>query len=219
MVLHADRSGYFYVLDRLTGEHLLTSKFSEGANWAKGINEKGQPIRDVEKDSTVPGSLVSPNNGGATNWPPPAYSPDTGLMYVPTNDAFAMYYLTETDPRGAMGLGGKEEDGLGSLGSYLTAIDYKTGKVAWRHRYPGRQVTLRRRRRRQLGSLQPGRRNHTLAHPSGPDIERPRNIHVRRPPTNLSSSRRHPICLHPLLNQCGTGLTRYSDVTGQSCPG
>ena len=48
-----------------------------------------------------------------------------------------MYYLTETDPRGAMGLGGKEELSLGSLGSYLTAIDYKTGKVAWRHRYPG----------------------------------------------------------------------------------
>jgi alcohol dehydrogenase (cytochrome c) len=48
-----------------------------------------------------------------------------------------MYYLTETDPRGAMGLGGKEEDQLGTLGSYLTAIDYKTGKVAWHHRYPG----------------------------------------------------------------------------------
>ena len=48
-----------------------------------------------------------------------------------------MYYLTETDPRGAMGLGGKEEDSVGSLGGYLTAIDYKTGKVAWRHRYPG----------------------------------------------------------------------------------
>jgi alcohol dehydrogenase (cytochrome c) len=48
-----------------------------------------------------------------------------------------MYYLTETDPRGAMGLGGKDETGLASLGSYLTAIDYKTGKIAWRHRYPG----------------------------------------------------------------------------------
>jgi alcohol dehydrogenase (cytochrome c) len=137
MVMHADRNGYFYVLDRLTGEHLLTSKFSEAANWAKEINAKGQTIRDVAKDSTVPGSLVSPNNGGATNWPPPAYSPDTGLFYVPQNDAYAMYYLTETDPRGAMGLGGKDETGLGSLGSYLTAIDYKTGKVAWRHRYPG----------------------------------------------------------------------------------
>ena len=107
MVLHANRNGYFYALDRTTGEHLLTSKFSATANWAKDVNAKGQPIRDVEKDSTVPGSLVSPNNAGATNWMPPAYSPDTGLFYVPTNDTYAMYYLTETDPRGAMGLGGK----------------------------------------------------------------------------------------------------------------
>src|SRR5439155_20116422 len=36
-----------------------------------------------------------------------------------------------------MGLGGKEEISVGSLGNYLTAIDYKTGKAAWRHKYPG----------------------------------------------------------------------------------
>ena len=137
MVLHADRNGYFYVIDRLTGEHLLTSKFSSTVNWAKEVNAKGQPIRDISKDSTVPGSLVSPNNGGATNWPPAAFSPDTGLFYVPTSDTYAMYYLTETDPRGAMGLGGKDEQQLASMGSYLTAIDYKTGKIAWQHRYPG----------------------------------------------------------------------------------
>jgi len=137
MALHADRNGYFYVVDRLTGEHLVTSKFSPSANWAKGINEKGQPVRDIAKDSTVPGSLVSPNNGGATNWPPPAYSPDSGLFYVTTAETYSEYYLTETDPRGAMGLGGKEEDGIASLGGFVTAIDYKTGKVAWQHRYPG----------------------------------------------------------------------------------
>ncbi|HCC57775.1 MAG TPA: acido-empty-quinoprotein group A [Solibacterales bacterium] len=136
MVVHADRNGYFYTLDRLTGEHLVTNKFSIAANWAKGLNDKGQPVRDPAKDSTVPGSLVSPNNGGAANWPPPAYSPDTGLFYVPAAETYAMYYLTETDPRGAMGLGGKDEVGLASSG-YVTAIDYKTGKVAWRHRYPG----------------------------------------------------------------------------------
>ena len=137
MVLHADRNGYFFALDRTTGEHLVTGKFSKAANWVKYINDKGQPIRNPEKDSTVGGSLVSPNNGGATNWPPPSYSPDTGLFYVPSNEAYAMYYLTETDPRGAMGLGGKEEDGVGTMGAYLTAIDYKTGKIAWQHRYPG----------------------------------------------------------------------------------
>jgi alcohol dehydrogenase (cytochrome c) len=137
MALHADRNGYFYALDRLTGEHLVTGKYSQAANWAKGLNAKGQPVRDPAKDSTVPGSLVSPNNSGATNWPPPAYSPDSGLFYVTTAETYSEYYLTETDPRGAMGLGGKEEDGIASLGGFVTAIDYKTGKVAWQHRYPG----------------------------------------------------------------------------------
>ena len=136
MVLHADRNGYFFTLDRLTGEHLVTGKFSETANWVKEINQKGQPIRDPKKDSTVPGSLVSPNNAGATNWPPPSFSPDTGLFYVPSSDTYAMYYLTETDPRGAMGLGGKDEQALASMGTFITAIDYQTGKVAWRHKFP-----------------------------------------------------------------------------------
>ena len=48
-----------------------------------------------------------------------------------------MLYLTDPDPRGSMGLGGKSVYGLGSLGDFLTAIDYRTGKVAWRHRFPG----------------------------------------------------------------------------------
>jgi alcohol dehydrogenase (cytochrome c) len=137
LVLTASRNGYFFTLDRLTGERLVTGKYSETANWAKGYNDKGAPARDPQKDFHIGGSLVSPANGGITNWPPPAFSPDTGLFYVPQNDSYAMYYLTETDPRGAMGLGGKEEVSLGSMGGYLTAIDYRTGKVAWRHKYPG----------------------------------------------------------------------------------
>jgi alcohol dehydrogenase (cytochrome c) len=137
MVLTASRNGYYFTLDRLTGERLASSKYSDSANWAKGFGPTGAPARDPKKDFDVGGALVSPANGGITNWPPPAYSPDTGLFYVPQNDSYAMYYLTETDPRGAMGLGGKEEQGLGSTGGYLTAIDYKTGKIAWRHKYPG----------------------------------------------------------------------------------
>jgi alcohol dehydrogenase (cytochrome c) len=137
LVLTAARNGYFFVVDRVTGEHLVTSKFSNTVNWAKGINEKGQPVRDPVKDHHIGGSLVSSANGGATNWPPPSFSPQTGLFYVPLAETFAMYYLTETDPLGAMGLGGKEEIGVGSMGSYIAAIDYKTGKTVWRHRYPG----------------------------------------------------------------------------------
>jgi alcohol dehydrogenase (cytochrome c) len=136
LLLTASRNGYFFTLDRVTGEHLVTGKFSETVNWAKGLNANGQPVRNPAKDYDIGGALVSPNNGGATNWPPPAFSPDTGLFYVPSSDNYSMYYLTETDPRGAMGLGGKDEVGVATLGSYLTAIDYKTGKVAWQHTYP-----------------------------------------------------------------------------------
>ena len=136
MVLTASRNGYFFTLDRLTGEHMLTSKFSDTVNWAKPeLNPRGQPVRDPAKDHHVAGALVSSANGGATNWPPPAYSPDTGLLYVPLAESFAMYYLSETDPRGAMGLGGKDEVGLGSLGTYIVAIDPRTGKTTWRHKF------------------------------------------------------------------------------------
>jgi alcohol dehydrogenase (cytochrome c) len=136
LVLHASRNGYYFTLDRTTGERLVSIRYSETANWAKGINKEGQPVRDPEKDFHIGGSLVSPNNTGVTNWPPPSFSPDTGLFYVPRYDTFAMYYLTETDPRGAMGLGGKEEVTVASLGSHLDAIDYKTGKTIWSHNYP-----------------------------------------------------------------------------------
>ena len=136
MAMTAARNGYFFVVDRVTGEHLLTSKFSASANWAKPeLNAKGQPVRIPGKDHHIAGALVSNANQGAANWPPPTYSPDTGLFYVPTADTYALYYLTEPDPRGALGLGGKEERGLGTRGSYLTAIDYKTGKIAWQRKY------------------------------------------------------------------------------------
>jgi len=136
LVLTAARNGYFFVVDRVTGEHLLTSKFSESANWARPeLNAKGQPVRIPAKDHHIAGALVSSANQGAANWPPPSYSPQTGLFYVPTTETYALYYLTEPDPRGALGLGGKDERSVGTAGSYLTAIDYKTGKIVWKRRY------------------------------------------------------------------------------------
>jgi len=136
MAITGARNGYFFVVDRLTGEHLLTSKFSDSANWARPqLNAKGQPVRIPEKDHHIAGALVSAANQGAANWPPPSYSPQTGLFYVPTTETYALYYLTEPDPRGALGLGGKEERSVGTVGSYLTAIDYKTGKTVWRRQY------------------------------------------------------------------------------------
>ncbi len=102
----------------------------------KGEDAKGQPQRDPEKDASIGGSIVSPMAGGTVNWQPPAYNPDTGLFYVSEHNTFSIFYLTDPDPRGSMGLGGKEEDRVGQRGSFLTAIDPKTGKVAWRREFP-----------------------------------------------------------------------------------
>ncbi|HEY0162700.1 MAG TPA: acido-empty-quinoprotein group A [Edaphobacter sp.] len=135
MVITAARNGYFFVLDRVTGEHLLTSKYGMTTNWAKGYTPKGAPKHDPEKDATVAGALDSPNSSGTINWQPVAFSPKTGLLYVYETDSFTLTYLTDTDPRGSMGLGGKEEMGVGSAGSFLTAIDYKTGEARWRHKF------------------------------------------------------------------------------------
>lgn len=137
LVLTAARNGYFFTLDRVTGEHLVTARYGMTTNWANGLTKQGGPQHDPAKDATVAGSLVSPNSDGTINWEPPAYSPDTGLFYTAEGNAYSIFYLTDVDPRGSMGLGGKEEDGVGSAGSFLSAIDYRTGKVVWRHAYYG----------------------------------------------------------------------------------
>jgi alcohol dehydrogenase (cytochrome c) len=137
MIMTAARNGYFFVLDRVTGEHLLTAPFAATNNWSKGLNANGQPIPDPAKDPSIGGSLVSSSTAGAVNWQPPSFSPQTGLFYVPVSSNFAMFYLTETDPRGAMGLGGVTQVQMSPDGTFLAAIDYKTGKIVWRHVYPG----------------------------------------------------------------------------------
>jgi alcohol dehydrogenase (cytochrome c) len=137
LVVTAARNGYFFTLDRVTGERLVTTRYGQYTNWAKGLNKFGAPDHDPVKDPTVGGALVSPTSDGTVNWQPPAFSPDTGLFYVPEGNGFSIFYLTDTDPRGSMGLGGKEEAYVGVPGNYLSAIDYKTGKVAWRHKWYG----------------------------------------------------------------------------------
>lgn len=137
LVSTAARNGYFFTLDRVTGEHLLTTKYGLTTNWVKSVAKNGSLRRDPVKDPSIGGALVSPNAGGTINWEPPAYSPDTGLFYVSERNTFSIFYLMDPDPRGSMGLGGIEQAPVGSAGSFLTAIDPTTGKIRWRRPYPG----------------------------------------------------------------------------------
>jgi alcohol dehydrogenase (cytochrome c) len=129
LVAQASRNGHFFLLDRTNGQHVLTSIHTDSINWTKGLNAKGQPIPNPAKESSIAGVLVSPDTNGATNWPPPSFSPDTGLFYVGTSQSFSVFYLTDTDER-PQGWAAAER-GVGNLGRALKAIDYKTGKVKW----------------------------------------------------------------------------------------
>ncbi|HEY7305097.1 MAG TPA: acido-empty-quinoprotein group A [Bryobacteraceae bacterium] len=135
LLAQADRNGYFFVLDRTNGKNILTKAYLPTLNWSKGVDSSGRPIPNPEKEPQVAGVLVSPPSGGATNWPPPSFDPETGLFYVNSSDSFSMFYLTDTDPH-PEGYGAAER-GAGSLGRALQAIDYKTGKTIWKHDYPG----------------------------------------------------------------------------------
>ncbi|MBV9308635.1 MAG: acido-empty-quinoprotein group A, partial [Acidobacteriaceae bacterium] len=134
LLLQASRNGYFFVLDRTNGEHILTKPFIDTLNWAKGLNAKGQPIPDPAKYPAVNGVLVSPSSNGATNWPAPSFNPQTGLLYVGSSRTYSMFYLTDTDerPQGWAGL----DSVVGGDGGALLALDYRTGKIVWRHDWP-----------------------------------------------------------------------------------
>jgi alcohol dehydrogenase (cytochrome c) len=136
LVSTAARNGFFFTVDRVTGAHVATAKYGTSSNWAKGIRPNGSPDPNMAKEAAIPGVLVSPVEGGVTNWQPSAFNPDTGLFYTQENNGFNIIYLTDPDPRGSMGLGGKQRVTVGSAVNAFVAIDYRTGKAVWRHQWP-----------------------------------------------------------------------------------
>jgi alcohol dehydrogenase (cytochrome c) len=79
LLLWANRNGFFYVLDRVTGKFLFGKPFVK-VTWASGLDKAGRPIQTPPAD----GEPVWPGVQGGTNWYSPSYSPRTGLLYIPS---------------------------------------------------------------------------------------------------------------------------------------
>ncbi|MEO8481184.1 MAG: acido-empty-quinoprotein group A [Acidobacteriota bacterium] len=133
LLAQASRNGQFFVLDRATGKALVSKEYVK-TNWSKGYDAKGQPIPNPEKHPQIDGALVTPNQGGATNWPPPTFSPLTGLFYVSASHAFSVYYIYDPGDN-PQGWGGTDRGGYSE--SMIQAIDYKTGNIRWSHKWEG----------------------------------------------------------------------------------
>ncbi|HSU31449.1 MAG TPA: acido-empty-quinoprotein group A [Bryobacteraceae bacterium] len=138
MLAQASRNGYFFVLDRATGEHLLTSPLVP-INWASGLNPKGEPISDPAKEPQPDGSLVQTYQDGTTNWNAPSFDPETKLFYVNVKQGYSLYYLTLGPDKKPEGHQGGNALPL-ACDAALIAVDYQTGKTRWT-RNEGRSIS------------------------------------------------------------------------------
>lgn len=132
LLIQANRNGFYYVLDRLTGEFLLGKSFAN-QNWAEGLDDRGRPIVRPNTDPTPKGTYVCPDASGNTNWAAPSYNSQTGLLYVAVREACALYISETRPPRpGAPYTGGdpQVDPKVGTPG-FVRAIDPLTGDVRW----------------------------------------------------------------------------------------
>jgi alcohol dehydrogenase (cytochrome c) len=113
VMLWANRNGFFYVLDRVTGQYVLGKPFIK-LNWAIGLDENGRPVKNPEFwPKPMGGSAAIPNAGGGTNFFPPSYSPRTGLLYVSVNDNQFSAFSMKGDP--GPWIEGVRRDGTGRV--------------------------------------------------------------------------------------------------------
>jgi alcohol dehydrogenase (cytochrome c) len=132
LVVEANRNGFYYVLDRETGEFLSGVPFAK-QTWAQGLDARGKPIRLPHTAPTPDGRAIYPGMHGGTNWFSPSYSPLTRLFYVAMREEGVTFYQTRQTYRagewfaagGISGIAGVEPTGS------IKALDVETGKLRW----------------------------------------------------------------------------------------
>ncbi|MBM3734922.1 MAG: PQQ-dependent dehydrogenase, methanol/ethanol family [Acidobacteria bacterium] len=136
LLINANRNGFYYVLDRLTGEFLHGKAYVK-QTWAKGLDDHGRPIRLPNTFPTAGGVHVYPQVAGGTNWMSPAFNPGTGLFYVPVREGGSLYFKGEADYKpGRRFQGGFFNNERVSHDWYgaVRALDPLTGNMKWEHR-------------------------------------------------------------------------------------
>ena len=141
LLVHFDRNGFGYTMDRVTGELLVAEKYDPAVNWASKIDLKsGLPVRDKKYSTEANGEDtnsqgVCPAALGSKDQQPAAYSPETGLFYVPTNHVcmdYEPYKIAYTAGQPYVGatLSMYPAPGGNNLGNFI-AWDAEKGKIAW----------------------------------------------------------------------------------------
>ncbi len=125
LLLHANRNGFLYVLDRTNGKLLQASAMVTKLTWASGVSESGRPELLPANETSPGGVRTCPAVRGATNWYSTAYNPETHFYYVMTVEDCTLY---RKSPNGGYG---RIDDPADPPMKYLRAFDINTGKAVW----------------------------------------------------------------------------------------
>jgi quinohemoprotein ethanol dehydrogenase len=155
VIMHAPKNGFFYTLDAKSGKFISGKPFATLITWAKGLDPvTGRPIvnPDAEYEKTGKPFVSFPGAMGAHSWNPMSYSPKTGLVYIPANQAAQPYNAAEKGWKPAdvgfqLGLESsvvsmpadvkaRAAAFAGTTGS-LIAFDPVAGKARWTVEHPG----------------------------------------------------------------------------------
>ena len=136
LLLQANRNGFFYTLDRASGEFLSASRFAENVNWASGVHRNGRPVLTGVKP-TPAGTRICPGMEGATNWYSPSYNPQTGLFYFLALERCETYFtsrkLEAYRPGRTYYNTGSQRISSEPGQKLLLALSARTGKIVWRY--------------------------------------------------------------------------------------
>ena len=205
MLMQASRNGYYFVLDRVTGESLLTVPFGP-TNWTLGVDKQGRPIPDPKKEPAPDGRFIAPDEGGMTNYRSPSFDPKTGLFLVDAHHSYSIYFFAKPADGTWAGRAGADY-GLWGNGS-ARGDRLPDWKVIW---LEPRTRTRRFRRRRPHHGLRPRlhrgwawqhacsryqRRQNSLARRIGrSDAKLSHHLHARRAAIRADRERERAVCL------------------------
>jgi quinohemoprotein ethanol dehydrogenase len=149
VIMQANKNGFFYVLDRETGEFVSGAAFVSGVNWAAGLDPKtGRPIELPTGYAGAKPVIVSPSPDGAHNWNPMAFHPSTGLVYLAAKEGTFFLHAPDTKWKYNADRANVGFDELydGPLNSKLVSLSAPTGELlawdpvaqraAWKATYP-----------------------------------------------------------------------------------
>ncbi|MDH3282924.1 MAG: PQQ-binding-like beta-propeller repeat protein, partial [Gammaproteobacteria bacterium] len=133
LLIQANRNGFFYVLDRVTGELLLAKSFLEKLNWAAGIDESGRPILNELPLTPVGETYVCPGFQGGTNWYSTSWNPGTGYYYIQALERCMLFSKRDQAwVRHGSYMGGTARQAPGEgFEKTVRAIDIQTGEVVF----------------------------------------------------------------------------------------